>query len=516
MPCLNSYFISQYEPFVVDLIKDLRHLHIGGDKYIGKGVWEVTEQIWNRLRHLPHTFEDLSTGKPVPKVFKIDENCPKGKYYYQELAAEELRNRTEALLFFDTGTGKTRTSLLALSALNRQMDAIIVVGESNLSIEWLSQVKSHFDSAFSDRFVILNDGSSIKKRVEVVERAQKGTIFIVNIHSIRNKHMVSALNNRNLAVCILDECQCIIGSNAQQTQGIHDLKSDSRWALSATPIKNSPLEWYSLLAWLRVIPFEGAKTRFKEYYAVPTINRYGGWEYTTFRNEEDLEDLKNLVSLRVEKIGLNLPPKNVREVILHQDRSYTDLMADIKKQKKKDWIDYTFSLRGSEITVDSVPGLFYIERIATSTVRSKIDFILSNMDEQIIVVSCLKFPLDLIHSIIPDDSVLYHGDISDKDRQDNLEKFKQGQRKVLLMTRKSGGVGLTLVNCHRMVFLDAPDNMADFNQCADRVHRIGQTRPVDIYLLKVNDSIDTYAWAHLEEKQGWISRYYKVGYEEDI
>lgn len=513
MVCLNSYFISEFSEEVAVAIKATRPDHLGGDKYLGKGVWEVTEEVWNRIKHFPHTFIDGSAPKPYPLILSINEGNPLGKYHYQDIAAEELRNRKECLLFFDTGTGKTRTTLLALSHLSKDLDAVIVVGESNLSKGWMSQVQEHFPE-MQDRFIILNDGKSIPNRIKVIQSAEKGSIFILNIESVRNKALVEALNARNLAVSVLDECQYIIGANSQQTAGMQSLKSIYRWALSATPIMNSPLEWYSLLAWLRVIKFDGVKTRFKEYYAYAVWNKYGQLEYSSFRHEEDLEDLKNLVAIRVEKAGLGLPIRHIEEVELEKDSDYESLIKQINKEKKKEWIDATFSVVGQEVYANTTSGLFYIERIATSTARQKIDFVLKQRKEPMVVVSNLKFPLNYIHSLMPQESVLYHGDIPEPERVSNLSSFKSGKSRVLLMTRKSGGTGLDgLQRCARiMVFLDAPDNIANFNQCADRLHRVGQEKEVFIYIPKIKDSLDIYSWEHIGEKQGWIDRYYQVKY----
>ena len=523
MPTLNSYFISEYDESFVDEVKRLRNLHLGGDKYLGKGVWEVTEETWKKLSHYPHILINQAAARPEPLVLEIDKDNPNGMYHYQEVAAEELRSRKNCLLFFDTGTGKTRTSLLALSSLAKDLEAVIVVGQSNLSRVWMSQVEEHFPE-FAPRFMVLNDIPSIPQRVERINSAPKGTIFIINIESMRKvparggrkekKSIVDAFNARNLAVCILDECQCIIGKNSQQTAGMLALQTDFRWALSATPIKNSPLEWHSLLAWLRLFPLDGLITRFKEYYSYATRNRFGQWVYESFRNEQDLEDLKNLVSIRVEKKGLGLQKRNDIDVLLKRDSVYNDLMKSIRKEKRRDNIDIVLNVAGKDIEAENMPSLFYIERLVTAMAKEKIDFILSHLNEQMIVVSCLKFPLDYIHSLIPEDSVLYHGDISEIERQENLDAFIRGDKKVLLMSRKAGGVGLTLTNANIMVFLDAPNNDADFNQCSDRIHRIGQTREVFIYRLKLEGSLDIDAWEHLYEKKGWIDRYYKTNYEE--
>lgn len=511
IPALNSVYLTDYSEDVVAKIKSLRELHLGGDKYLGKGVWEVSKEEWEMLKSFPHSFIDRSAPSPVPTVFEIKND---GKYLYQEQAAEELRNRTEALLFFDTGTGKTRTSLLALSYLASNLSACIVVGESNLSVGWMEQVNKHFPQ-MADRFVVLNDGSSIPQRIKKINESKEGTIFIVNIESVRNTRFVGALNARNLAVVVLDECQCIIGTGSQQTGGMHALKSDFRWALSATPIRNSPLEWHSLLAWLRVVPLENTLTRFKEYYGVAVRNKFGQWEYTSFRNEEDLEDLKNLVSIRVEKSGLGLPDRVDSFVSFEPDENYLSIMRQIDKERKKAWIDAKFTLFGHMFEAENPSSLFYIERVATALCRKKVEYILRQKELPMVVVSCLKFPLDYLHSLMPEDSVLYHGDISASDREQAKRDFISGRKRVFLMTRKSGGTGLDGLQARAslMMFLDVPENKAYFTQCADRLHRNGQTKEVSIQVLQLTDSVDIYAWQNLSDKQSWIDRYYKVSYE---
>lgn len=514
IPSLNSIYLSDFEEEVSEKIKSLRYKHLGGDKYLGNGIWEVSEEVWKYLRHFPHTFIDNGVKKPLPTVFVIDENAEGGLYSYQDLAAEQLMERKEALLFFDTGTGKTRTSLLALSHLAGDLDAAIVVGEANLSKGWKEQVERHFPQ-FLFRVLVLNDGSSIPKRIKMIEEAKKGTVFILNIESVRNKKLVEALNSRNLAVTILDECQCIIGKGTHQTKGMHDIKSNFRWALSATPIMNSPLEWHSLLAWLRVLPLDGMITRFKEYYSFAIRDAFGNWQYTSFRNQGDLEDLKNLVSIRVEKKGLGLPPRHIKVIEFKESEESKELLEKIKREKEKDNINVSFTIHGEEFEAQNLPGLFYIERIAAASVDSKIAFILRKK-APMVVVSSFKFPLDYLHSLLGEESVLYHGDIPKEERDKAKRDFMDGKKRVFLMTKKSGGTGLDGLQerASIMIFLDAPDNEQQFNQCADRIHRIKQKSPVFIYILKEKGTLDMFSWDNMKEKQKWVDRYFKVNYEE--
>lgn len=517
IPALNSVYLSNFGEEVAQEIKLLRNKHLGGDKYLGKGVWEVSEEEWRYLEHFPHTFIDSGVSKPSPTVFIIDEESKRGLYSYQDDAAEELMKRKEVLLFFDTGTGKTRTSLLALSHLSKDLDAAIVVGEANLSKGWQEQVEKHFPK-FLHRILVLNDGSSIPKRIKMIQEAEKGTVFVLNIESVRNKKLVEALNGRNLAVTILDECQCIIGTSAQQTEGMHSIKSDFRWALSATPIMNSPLEWHSLLAWLRVVPLDNTLTRFKEYYAFAVRDKSGRWQYSSFRNQEDLEDLKNLIAIRVEKKGLGLPPRHIQQVEFDEDVDLKKILKEIQREKGKDDIEATFEIHGEKFEAENLSDLFYIERIATSSTTSKIEFVLRQTEKPMVVVSSFKFPLNYLHSVLGEESVLYHGDISKEERDRAKKDFTDGKKRVFLMTRKSGGTGLDGLQerASIMIFLDAPDNEQQFNQCADRLHRIRQTKEVFIYILKSRSSLDMFAWDNMEEKQKWVDRYYKVQYEGDF
>lgn len=513
IPALNSFYLKDFSEETVAEIKALRERNLGGDKYLGKGIWEVSKETFYLLKTISHDYIDHSEPEPRPVVFTIQND---GKYLYQDLAAEELRKRENALLFFDTGTGKTRTTLLALSELRRDLFSCIVVGEANLSEGWLKQVKLHFPQ-FAERFLILNNGKSIPKRIDTIKCATEGTIFIINIESIRNKKLVQALNEKDLAVVVLDECQCIIGTGAKQTEGMHELKSAFRWALSATPIKNSPLEWHSLLAWLNVVKLKDTLTRFKQYYGVATLNKFGQWDYTSFRNEEDLEDLKNLVTIRVEKEGLGLLPRTDRVVELSADDLYLSQYKLIQKEKKREIIDTTITLFDAQFKVENIATLFYLERLITTLAKEKIDYILRQKDYPMVIVSCLKFPLFYINKLMPD-SVLYHGDLSLQEREENLNQFLSGEKRVLLMTRRCGGTGLDgLQHCTNiMIFLDAPENNANFEQCADRLHRNGQNKEVLIDILKIKNSIDDYAWDNLNNKQSWIDRYYKVNYEEGI
>jgi hypothetical protein len=69
---------------------------------------------------------------------------------------------------------------------------------------------------------------------------------------------------------------------------------------------------------------------------------------------------------------------------------------------------------------------------------------------------------------------------------------RNGGPNVLLLSMKAGGVGLTLVEAHRLICVDglSQSNPADREQVIKRIHRYGQINPVQIDDLCVRGSID--------------------------
>ena len=78
----------------------------------------------------------------------------------------------------------------------------------------------------------------------------------------------------------------------------------------------------------------------------------------------------------------------------------------------------------------------------------------------------------------------FDGTMSQAKRRATLQWFSQ-QRGfcVLLVSLRAGGVGLNLTSACRAYFLDLWWNPATMEQAMRRLHRIGQTRRVDVYIL---------------------------------
>eukprot|EP00123_Amoebidium_parasiticum_P011410 comp20695_c0_seq1/m.26967 comp20695_c0_seq1/g.26967 ORF comp20695_c0_seq1/g.26967 comp20695_c0_seq1/m.26967 type:complete len:646 (-) comp20695_c0_seq1:110-2047(-) len=73
------------------------------------------------------------------------------------------------------------------------------------------------------------------------------------------------------------------------------------------------------------------------------------------------------------------------------------------------------------------------------------------------------------------------GTMTLRNREAALQTFsKDPGMRVLLLSLKAGGVGLNLTAANHMVLMDPWWNVAAEDQAIDRVHRLGQTRPVTV------------------------------------
>ena len=83
------------------------------------------------------------------------------------------------------------------------------------------------------------------------------------------------------------------------------------------------------------------------------------------------------------------------------------------------------------------------------------------------------------------------GGMSSDERQRALRRFREERHyRVMLLSLKAGGVGLNLTSASRVYLLDPWFNPAVEEQAMDRVHRLGQERPVIVTRFVVKNTVE--------------------------
>ncbi|KAK0204471.1 SNF2 family N-terminal domain-containing protein [Desarmillaria ectypa] len=119
----------------------------------------------------------------------------------------------------------------------------------------------------------------------------------------------------------------------------------------------------------------------------------------------------------------------------------------------------------------------------------------TKIEEKTIVFSQWTGVLDLLEPILHRHrfkTVMYDGriDKAAKDVAIQDVTIAESNTDVMLVSLKAGGTGLNLVACNNVIFMDLWWNPAVEEQAFNRVHRIGQTKPVQVYKLIVPNTIE--------------------------
>jgi SNF2 family DNA or RNA helicase len=87
-------------------------------------------------------------------------------------------------------------------------------------------------------------------------------------------------------------------------------------------------------------------------------------------------------------------------------------------------------------------------------------------------------------------------------RADVIQQFREDPDPCAFMiSLKTGGLGLNLVEANTVFLLDPWWNPSAENQAIDRAHRIGQENPVTVYRFLMKDSIEEKVFALQKNKK---------------
>ena len=116
-------------------------------------------------------------------------------------------------------------------------------------------------------------------------------------------------------------------------------------------------------------------------------------------------------------------------------------------------------------------------------------------NHKILIFSQFKTQLD----ILEDWATLLHGwkvcridgQVKSDERRDQIAAFNKDRAyKIFLLSTRAGGQGINLAAADTVILYDSDWNPQQDLQAQDRVHRIGQTRPVIVYRLATKGTIE--------------------------
>lgn len=149
-----------------------------------------------------------------------------------------------------------------------------------------------------------------------------------------------------------------------------------------------------------------------------------------------------------------------------------------------------FPLDGSK--TDVFMDIFYKNSAKVQVLDQIIDKLLPN--HKLLIFSQFTKMLDLLHDWLNYRDIGFcrlDGSTSHEDRDTQINDFNTNKsKKIFLLSTRAGGLGINLTAADTVVIFDNDWNPQVDLQAIDRVHRIGQTKPVKIYRFLVKNSVE--------------------------
>jgi len=125
----------------------------------------------------------------------------------------------------------------------------------------------------------------------------------------------------------------------------------------------------------------------------------------------------------------------------------------------------------------------------------------SGVREKLIIFTHFRATLELLADLLRGmrvDFVLYHGQLSRAQKDEAIRRFEQSAQ--VLLSTEAAGEGRNLQFCRLMLNFDLPWNPQRIEQRVGRIHRIGQTRPVEIFNFSAEGTVEDYILEVLDRK----------------
>jgi SNF2 family DNA or RNA helicase len=457
-------------------------------------VWQGGEnlrQIGARLKN----FEGIERVK-LPKDINVElrEYQHQGVDWLQFLREYEFNG----ILADDMGLGKTVQTLVHIQ-IEKEADRLdrpcLIIAPTSLMSNWRREVEK-----FTPGLRVLTlQGSMRHARFE--EMNDYDIVLSTYPLVVRDQELLLASQYHYL---ILDEAQMVKNPRSKVARLVRMITTRHRLCLTGTPMENHLGELWAQFDFL-MPGFLGDTTAFTKRFRTP-IEKHGD------------EDQQKMLSRRIAPFMLRrrkndvlteLPPKTemIRMVTFEpaQAALYESIRLSMEKRVREAVREKGFAR--SHITIlDALlklrqtccdPGLLKLDEARKVKSSAKLELLMEMLDEmlskgrRILVFSQFTQMLGIIEQKLNERDIVYTkltGQTRNRDRA--IEAFRTGEADLFLISLKAGGVGLNLTEADTVIHYDPWWNPATENQATDRAHRIGQDKPVFVYKLITENTLE--------------------------
>jgi len=439
---------------------------------------------------------------------------------YQIRAARTAlrRFRGRGLLSDEVGLGKTIEAGLVLKEylLRQMVQRVLVLTPPGLVEQWREELATKFKIS---EFVTNNDEAF---RQQGPDAWLHFPYVIASIATARRPEHREKITAESYDLVIVDEAHHLKNRASVTWKLVNELQKRYILLLTATPVQNSLAELYNLVTVLKPGQLKSPK-EFQREFVVRGDPRLP-------KNRGLLRDLLSDVMVRHSRsqINLQLPPRRAHTVrlALHTDEQQLyAAIADLGRRMLADeavtsahrlgvrtlLLEAGSSAAATRSTLRSLAEvkaldpyradlLSLAQQADAVLTTAKADALRKLLEAQsaagagqgkAVIFTQFRATQEMLAHQMQRwgiDFVLYHGGLTAAQKDQAIRSFSETM--PVLLSTEAAGEGRNLQFCRVLVNFDLPWNPQRIEQRVGRIHRIGQTLPVDIFNLAAQGTIE--------------------------
>ena len=461
---------------------------------------EVTAGLEDEHRYLAQ----LKKGKrPLEGLLKVP------LFPYQVRGALFAACRGRVILADDMGLGKTIQAIAGAELLRRRrgIERVLIVAPASVKYQWKTEIEK-----FCDLSAQVIDGLMPRRK----KLYANPTFFNLTSYELVLKD-IEDMHNLRPDLIILDEAQRIRNWATATARTIKQLKSRYAFVLTGTPLENKLEELYSVVEFVDGRRL-GPAFRFLNEHRMQ--NEEG--KLLGYRGLDQIQKQLEPILLRRTRTEV-LPelPKRTDQIFRvrmtpEQAGPYweqSDILARLMhKWQRQGWLS-EIDLRRITCCIQNMRMLcnstFLFDKATNFSpkleeFREIVHELAIEEKRKVVVFSEYERMTYLASQELTKLKIGWvslHGKIPARKRGELIAQFGKDPNCKIFLSTDAGGVGLNLQAASAVLIFEPPWNPARLEQRIARVHRFGQSKPVQVIHLLTENSIEERVWQTLTLKK---------------
>lgn len=414
------------------------------------------------------------------------------------------------ILADDMGLGKTLQVLSALASYLSEQDQadtgpILVVAPTSVVPVWQAEAQHWYPHL---RVKAVTETSK-KRGTSLADECEQADIVVTTYGIVRlDSDVFASLSWGGL---VLDEAHAVKNPRTAVFKALQKLHRDWSIALTGTPVENSVTDLWAIfrLTCPGLLP---RWERFRERFVRP-IEKQGDMEraealrlgvepFMLRRKKESVARDLPAKTDSVLTVSMEGGARRFYEALLTKERSKILGLLNAGPGGQVEILASLMRLRQAALDPGLVNENFEDAHSAKTVELLNVLGQILPAGHQALVFSQFTSYLDRLEDALRQAKIpCTRLDGTTRQRGKVIEEFRTGEARVFLISLKAGGTGLTLTEADYVFLMDPWWNPAVEEQAIDRAHRIGQQKPVTIYRMVTEGTIEHKVLALQEKKR---------------